>query len=167
MPCLAFIRSLPSRSNSATLRSNSSTTGKVAIAVSSGCANLGLDCPRSPSSFCDMPCEIIYLARARRRGMQVSNDGILPPTICNDLHRYATVCAGSCGVRSATACPGITGCQVAAVRHRTFKTHLLRSRPIVAIQFHHLAPSRHEVSNERLLRVAARIDFRESPELGV
>ena len=79
MPCLAFIRSLPSRSNSATLRSNSSTTGKVAIAASSGCANLGLDCARSSSPFCDMPREIIYLARARRLATQASNDGFLPP----------------------------------------------------------------------------------------
>ena len=38
---------------------------------------------------------------------------------------------------------------------------------IETIQVHHLAPGRHEVMHERLLRVAGCIDFRECAELGV
>ena len=48
---------------------------------------------------------------------------------------------------------------------RVFKTYFLRSRPIVAIQFHHLTPGDHKVTDERLQLVAARIDFREGSEL--
>src|SRR6266478_6753454 len=36
-----------------------------------------------------------------------------------------------------------------------------------AIKIHHLVPSSHEVTHERLLRVVASIDFREGSELGV
>jgi hypothetical protein len=48
---------------------------------------------------------------------------------------------------------------------RVFKTYFLCSTPIVAIQFHHLAPGGRKLTDERLQRVAARIDFREGSEL--
>src|SRR6478752_1289876 len=38
---------------------------------------------------------------------------------------------------------------------------------IVAIQVHHFVPRSHEVLHKRLLRVAARVNFRERAELGV
>src|SRR5713101_1718039 len=41
------------------------------------------------------------------------------------------------------------------------------SGKVVAIKVHHLVPRSHEVLHKRLLRVVARIDFRECPELGV
>src|SRR5258705_12701249 len=41
------------------------------------------------------------------------------------------------------------------------------SGKVEAIKVHHFVPGRHKVTHERLLRVAARIDFREGSELGV
>src|SRR6266478_2129538 len=41
------------------------------------------------------------------------------------------------------------------------------SGKVVAIKVHHLFPRSREVLHKRLLRVVARIDFRECPELGV
>src|SRR5260370_19358421 len=41
------------------------------------------------------------------------------------------------------------------------------SGKVVAIKVHHLFPRSHEVLHKRLLRVVARIDFRQCPELGV
>src|ERR1700683_4651724 len=42
-----------------------------------------------------------------------------------------------------------------------------RSRQVVAIQIHNLVPSHDKVTHEQLLRVAARIDFRQGSQLGV
>ena len=47
------------------------------------------------------------------------------------------------------------------------KIRLVKSRKVEAIEVHHLVPCRHEVMHERLLRIAAGIDFRERTELGV
>ena len=62
--------------------------------------------------------------------------------------------------------PGSPG-PLAAPRYRTFKPYILRSREVAAIKVHPLVPGRHKVTHERLLRVAAGIDFRESSQLGV
>ena len=43
----------------------------------------------------------------------------------------------------------------------------MRSREVEAIKTHHLAPSRYKVTHERLLPIAASIDFSEGSELGV
>src|ERR1700730_7664201 len=42
-----------------------------------------------------------------------------------------------------------------------------RSSQIETIQVHHLGPSRHEVTDELLLRIGATINFGERPELSV
>ena len=80
----------------------------------------------------------------------------------------ASVVAGEqppAGIQAASIRPRITRCQVAAARYRTFTVRPLRSRKVVAIKVHHLVPGRHKVTHERLLRVAARIDFRDGSEL--
>ena len=58
-------------------------------------------------------------------------------------------------------------CHVEAALYRTSRTYSLGSREVEAIEVHHLAPGCHEVTRERLLRVGARKDFRDGPELGV
>jgi hypothetical protein len=52
----------------------------------------------------------------------------------------------------------ITRCQAAAAL--SFKSDPLSSRKVKAIKVHHLVPGRHKVTHERVLGVAARIDFR-------
>ncbi len=47
------------------------------------------------------------------------------------------------------------------------KTYPPGSRKVEAIKVHHFVPGRHKVTHEGLLRVAAGIDFRDGPELGV
>src|SRR5438128_788014 len=61
---------------------------------------------------------------------------------------------------------GRTCCYSAALKKRS-KTFLQRSSEVEALQVHHLGPRRHEVFHELLLRVRARIDFREGAQLRV
>ena len=70
-------------------------------------------------------------------------------------------------LHAASPCSGITPCQVEAALDAIFRIASPRSREVEAIQVHHLAPGRHEVTHEHLLRVRARIKLRKSPKLRV
>src|SRR5271157_2258452 len=48
-----------------------------------------------------------------------------------------------------------------------YKAFPRRSGEVEAIEAHHFGPCRHEVFHKLLLRVRARVDFRDGPELGV
>ena len=74
---------------------------------------------------------------------------------------------GSCRLGPASIWPGITRCQVEAARDTACKTYPPGSRKVEAIKVHHFVPGRHKVTHEGRLRVAAGIDFRDGPELGV
>src|SRR5260370_30209052 len=52
-------------------------------------------------------------------------------------------------------------------RQKSSKTFPQRSGEVEAIEVHHLGPCCHEVFHELLLRVRARIDFREGAQLRV
>src|SRR5262249_20294633 len=60
-----------------------------------------------------------------------------------------------------------TGCSVAAPLEKLSKASPQRSGKVEAIEVHHLGPRRREVLRELLLRVRARIDFREGAQLRV
>src|SRR3970040_1705171 len=47
------------------------------------------------------------------------------------------------------------------------KTFMPRSGEVEAVQVHHLGPRRHEVLDEHLLRIRARVDLGEGPQLRV
>ena len=103
--------------------------------------------------------------RPRRRKQQVSRSTTVHRTIVDrpslkqgnlktSRERYATLSNGS-----------ILGRSIFEACHREpFKA---ASREVEAVKVHHLAPGRHKVTHELLLRVAARIEFREGSELRV
>ncbi len=87
------------------------------------------------------------------------------------IHPHPTLTetvAGAASVAGSPWCPAPRArcCSTAALRG-TLRAGLAPECQVEAIEVHHLGPRRHEVFHKLLLRVRARIDFREGAQLRV